>query len=319
MKNAILHGRVFAVLAAVLLVFSAALTAFADTGPKPSVHVSFEDLDEGACYATLLSSTASPGPWYVWDGEEDPARISPPEDVWMAFANYEDADGYCFLQIFWDITGGKSFEWSYWPPDNFKILIYFPETGEFASSGPLTRKAFDTYYVVKAEGRGIAGVEYDSAGSSDRRLATFEAEDRGYFLKDMAVRMAVTVVIELIAALVFGLLRGKSLLIILAANVATQIILNVALFFANEYLTTLWSFVIYVALELAITATEALIYCRMIPKVWVSKKNKALFDAGQLPEKKAKKLQVPSTVRIIVYAVAANALSFATGWIITWA
>ena len=318
MKKALSHGCLFAALTAILLVFSAALTAFADTGPKPSVHVSFEDLDEGTCYATLLSSNAGTGPWTAWDGREETAQIHSNEDVWMAFANYEDPEGYFFLQTFWEGTGGKSFVWSYWPPDTFKILIYFPETGEFASSEPLTRKAFDTYYIVNADGRGITGVKYDEVNSSDRKLFTRRTVDHEDVLKKIALRMAVTVVIELIVALIFGLWRGKSLLVILAANVATQILLNTALFFAGEYLEFLWAFIIYAVLEIGVTAAEAFIYCKIIPTAWVSRKNKSLLDAGRLPEKKAKKLQIPSALRIIIYAVAANALSFAAGWFITW-
>ena len=64
-------GRIIAVIAAVLTVFSCVVTAFADTGPKPAVHVTFENLGDAKCYATLLSKRPGGGPWSVWDGREE--------------------------------------------------------------------------------------------------------------------------------------------------------------------------------------------------------------------------------------------------------
>ncbi|MBO7658684.1 MAG: hypothetical protein J6T65_05155 [Clostridia bacterium] len=318
MRKSVSMGRIIAVIAAVLTVFSCVVTAFADTGPKPSVHVSFENLEEATCYATLLSSTSNYGPWSAWDGREENVGGDPTPEIWMAFAKYEDPDGYYFLRNIWEVGKDKGFAWTYWPPTDFKVLVYFPETGEFASTGALTRKAFDTFYIVKFEGHGIAGAEYDKENSSDKRMYAREIENYKYMFASAGVRLIVTIVIELVIALIFGLWRGKSLLIILAANVATQILLNVVLLLAEIFLMPIWTYILFIALEIGITALEAWFYCKTIPKVWVSWKNRALLAAGELSEKKVKSLNAPSNRRLIIYAIVANAASFAAGWIISF-
>lgn len=103
------------------------VTVFADTGPKPSVHVSFENMGGEPCYATLLSKTASTGPFYVWDGNEEHIDLSYgfiTEDVWRAFVEYDDPDGYFFLQrAVWKVSVSKDLTWGYYPPESFKILL----------------------------------------------------------------------------------------------------------------------------------------------------------------------------------------------------
>lgn len=107
-------------------------------GPKPSITVTPEGFGEDACYLTLLSQTETTGPWskhesfaaskdFYGDPEAD-------EAIWTAFNDYEDADGFYFLGCYGEVTGGEVtggqvFCWSYYPPDTFKILAYFPTAG----------------------------------------------------------------------------------------------------------------------------------------------------------------------------------------------
>ena len=133
-------------LAALLCAMS--VTVFADMGPKPSVRVTFKNLPEGPVYGTLLSKTSSTGPASAWDGDPEHAYIQPgAEDssVWQAFVDYQDPDGYYFLQWYWDCAA-EPLEWTYYPPSDFKILLYFPESGTFASSQICQRHAFDSYF-----------------------------------------------------------------------------------------------------------------------------------------------------------------------------
>lgn len=132
MKKRVLLLLLCAVLS--LLIFP--LTASADTGPKPSVKVSFKSLGDELCYATLLSKTESTGPATVWDGTEENARHNENESysyselnhkIWKAFVDYKDSDGFYFLQCGWQINETKSLDWAYYPPEVFKILLYFPK------------------------------------------------------------------------------------------------------------------------------------------------------------------------------------------------
>ena len=137
MKRRLFCGSILALLLVCLL----PLWAAADTGPKPSITVTPEGVGEDACYLTLLSQTETTGPWSKQesfaaskDSYGDPEAD---EAIWTAFNDYEDADGFYFLGCYGEVTGGQMFCWSYYPPDTFKVLAYFPDSGTFAV-GPVT-------------------------------------------------------------------------------------------------------------------------------------------------------------------------------------
>lgn len=125
-------------------------------GPKPSVVIDFKGLEDENYYVTLLSKTDSTGPYsaitkgpgYTMyeSGDED-------YDVFLKFAGYEDGDGYYFLQYFKNCGDSHRFAWTYYPPVNFKILVYFPDYDAFAvSAEAYERYAFDSYYSVSVSG-----------------------------------------------------------------------------------------------------------------------------------------------------------------------
>ena len=86
------------------------MKASADTGPKPSVRVTFENMGDELCYGTLLSKTPSTGPAHAWDGTEDGKYIHEGADeaVWRAFTEFKDEDGFYFLQWFWRADENKA-------------------------------------------------------------------------------------------------------------------------------------------------------------------------------------------------------------------
>lgn len=312
--------RVFTAFLCALCVFTAVqfiLPVSADIGPKSSTVVIFEGLGDELCYGTLLSEHRSTGPQSAWDGDpdtlDDPdalAEAFDPEmhwfgeldrDAWAAFVRYEDSDGFYFLQEGWLVSETKELAWTYYPPNRFKILLYFPESGTFAVSGILERYAFDTYYTVKMDGKGMENVEYDEENSTDERYDAWLRAERSYDFKweliSFALRMVMTVAVELLIALPFGYRRARQLAIILAANCGTQVILNVLLNLVNFY-SGEWAFVLaYVLLELLVFAVEAVIFSLTLHKY-----------SGETP---------PSRARAVIYALTANALSFAVGMLIS--
>ena len=56
--------------------------------------------------------------------------------------DYEDPDGFYFLQWFWECTQTDLLDWNYRPPQAFKVLVFYPETGEYRASGIYERYAF---------------------------------------------------------------------------------------------------------------------------------------------------------------------------------
>ncbi len=296
---------------ALFVFFSLPLRANADTGPKPSVHILFQNMGDELCYGTLLSKTPSTGPSSVWNGVERDAYHKDnyasallDYKTWKAFVDYADADGYYFLQhSVWQVNEKKSLSWTYYPPNDFKILLYYPETGTFAVSGVCKRYAFDTYYAVDMQGVEIGSVRYDEdLSNNDRtpgeegpvsdRLDAKKAYQWQQETVSLVARILITIAIEMGVALLFGF-RGKKALVLLAiVNTATQIILNVLLNLIH-FTSGAWAFVTgYILLELAVFAMEAALYSVMMKRIAGCEKPTRFY---------------------VLYALVANAVSFGAG------
>ena len=303
------------------------MKASADTGPKPSVHVTFENMGDELCYGTLLSKTPSTGPAEAWDGTEDGKYFfnGADETVWRAFVEYKDPDGFYFLQWFWRADEKKTLNWRYYPPQTFKILLYYPDratesgaadnsaggatrdsktsaaSGAFCVSDVLERYAFHSYYFVD-----MRNVQSETIGTIAKISATqgydYSAEILGFF-----VRFIITLGVETLLALAFGLRTKRAFLTVLAANGATQvalnILLNVQLHFNNVY----GVFPLYFFAELFVFVAEAALYCFIFGK----RKNGGV--SGSADENGGKAAIAYSKKRLILYAFTANLISFCIG------
>ena len=304
-----------------------AMKASADTGPKPSVRVTFENMGDELCYGTLLSKTPSTGPAGAWDGTEDgkPIFNGANETVWRAFTEFKDEDGFYFLQWFRRADENKALNWTYYPPQTFKILLYYPDratksgaadnsaggatrdskttaaSGAFCVSDVLKRYAFHSYYFVD-----MRNVQSETIGTIAKISVTqsydYSAEILGFF-----VRFIITLGVETLLALAFGLRTKRAFLTVLAANGVTQIalnlLLNVRLHFNNLY----GVIPLYFFAELFIFAAEAALYCFILGK----RKNGG--ENGSADENGGKAAIVYSKKRLILYAFTANLISFCIG------
>ena len=306
------------------------MKASADTGPKPSVRVTFENMGDELCYGTLLSKTPSTGPTRAWDGTEDgkPIFNGANEAVWRAFTEFKDEDGFYFLQWFRRADENKALNWTYYPPQTFKILLYYPDratksgaadnsaggatrdsettaaSGAFCVSAVLKKYAFHSYFTVNMA---------DIADNTGGNLITatplpvtqnydYSAEILGFF-----VRFIVTLGVETLLALAFGLRTKRAFLTVLAANGVTQvalnILLNVQLHFNNVYGT----FPLYFFAELFVFVAESALYCFILGK------RKSGGENGSADENGEKVAIVYSKKRLILYAFTANLISFCIG------
>ena len=262
--------------------------AGADMGPKPSVVIDFKGLEGETYYVTLLSKTDSTGPYSAITKGSDYALYESGDgdyDIFLKFAGYEDEDGYYFLQYFRDCGANHRFAWTYYPPVNFKILVYFPDYGTFAvSDAAYERYAFDSYYTVSVVGT----PENGNAAISAEKSYDYSAET-----VSLIVRIILTIALELAIALLFGYRQKRQLMFIGTVNVVTQIALNVALNMINYRMGWLAFTSFYVLLEIAVFAIEAVMYCTLMNK----------YSVKAMPKWKA-----------VVYALCANAASFAAGF-----
>ena len=240
-------------LLAMLILLAMPVTVKADIGPKPSVVIEFVGMEEQEYYATLLSEKRSTGPWsqgnpyYDYMGEEW---------VFEEFANYEDVDGYYFLSFMQDCSEDDTFEWTYYPPQRFKVLIYAVEDKQFYCSEEIyERYAFDSYFQVNvSKSHGVTIV-------TAQKSYDFSLE-----LLSLVVRIVLTIGIELGVAFLFRYKDRKSLKIIGITNIGTQVALNVLLNVIN-YRSGEMAFVFhYVWMEMVVFAMEAVIYTRLLDK-----------------------------------------------------
>lgn len=277
------------------------VTASADMGPKPSVRIIFKNMGDTLCYGTLLSKTDSTGPASAWDGTEEHARYNNSEyepdapldyETWKAFVEYKDADGYYFLQESWAVSETKKIEWTYFPPDSFKILLYYPETGVFVVSGIYEKYAFDTYYTVDMDGVTIGLVDYDEEQSTDERLHAYRSFNYIHEAFFLVVRIVITILIEMAVALLFGFRRKNQLLLLIVVNTVTQIILNVLLNCIHFQYGPLDFMAYYICLELVVFAVEAVVYCTCLKKI---------------------SNPVSENLFYVIYALVANGISFTAG------
>ncbi len=266
--------RLTLLLAVVVLAVGAALPAAADVGPKPSVELNFQGLEGQRFYATLLGNVTQYGPW---SAKEEYLDWRGDPEAWEAFARYPEPEGWYFLGNYADCTETGRFVWSYYPPETFYILVWLPEEDRYlCSNEPVSRYAFDSRFTVTATGEGLTvRSSYDYAGE----------------MLGLLVRAALTIALVSAAAwMLFGLRRRDQLALIFKVNLVTQLALNLLLNLCSYFSGPLLAVLVYGLLELLVFFTEGLVYSR-----WLR------WGEDQKPHP-------------WLYALGANAVSFAAGW-----
>ena len=271
-------------------------SASADMGPKPSVVVDFDGLSGETYYVTLLSSVESTGPFSALsfhkrdnpELDEMEMFYGDEEDypIFRKFLEYQDPDGYYFLQYFQNCSETHRFSWTYYPPPDFKVLLYFPDKDSFVVSGSFERYAFDSYFSAT-----ITNKVQPNSIFYDYMTVSRSYNYRGETLSLIA-RIILTIALELLIALLFLFREKKQLLFIIAVNLVTQVGLNVALNTINFSYGPLAFIFAFVLLEMAVFIIEATLYAVFLRKI-----SKAFVPVW----------------KPIVYAFVANAASFAAG------
>lgn len=280
---------------AALLIAVFPMTVSADTGPKPSVSVDFIGMSDELCYGTLLSERPSTGPHSAWDGDPEHGRhkgnyeyAALDYETWSKLVGYRDSDGYYYLEeAVWELGEKKELRWGYYPPERFKILLYYPESDSFLVSGILERYAFDSYYTVDMTDLGAGEGITASPTLSAYRSYEWQSESLNLLL-----RIVITIALEMLIALAFGFTEKRALLILIIVNSATQVALNLALNLIN-FRSGGGAFMLeYLKLELLVIILEAVVYS-VLMRIFLARK---------------RHIMIP-----ILYSVVANALSLIAG------
>lgn len=230
----------------------------ADMGPKPSVVVRFTGLEDTTYYVTLLSETSEIGPHNALLSQNGHRRYVEGDELYEVsnkFIAYQDRDGFYYLQYLQKCYDNETFTWGYYPPDQFKILIYIPDRDLFIESNEIfERYAFDSYYhanVMIVDSHMEAAVSEMEVRRSYNLLVEFGR---------LCARSVLTIMIEFAIALFFFTLTRKDRKVILVTNLMTQCLLNL---FANLILVKMGYFIyiiFYCLIEIVIIVVEAFIY-----------------------------------------------------------
>ncbi len=218
---------------------------FADVGPKPSVVINIEGLEDRAYYMTLLSHSPNNGPYFYVDPNEID-NWEGVDEILKKFLEYPVVEGYHFIGYYLENNSDNIFVWSYYPPDNYKVLLYFPDSDTFLiSEESYFNYAFATHYIMSVDDFMITLTKtYDS------KKETFS----------LIGRIVLTLLVEIGVAYLFAIRKRSLLYLIVGVNIITQVTLNVSLNFTSLYFGKVLSFTLFLVLEIVIFIIEAAIY-----------------------------------------------------------
>ena len=187
---------------------------------------------------------------------------------------------FWFLQEWWECSGQNPLSWTYYPPVQFKILLYFPDSDTFCISPIYERYAFDSYFTA------------DLADWESGEVAAVRSYDYTQESVNLVVRIVLTIILELLVAWLFGLRQKRVLAFLAGVNLVTQIGLNVVLNVINYKSGQMAFTASFIGLELVVLAVEVVLYTMILHRI------------SSNPDLRAKSA---------VYAVVANVASFAAG------
>lgn len=283
----LLKPIIFGIILLLMVLASFKITTHADTGPKPSVSISIKGETNGM-YLTLLSKTKGSGPWHI--DEDD---ILEADAIDTIFNEYANTKGFYYLFNYSKIDSGP-YNWGYYPPTTFMIVIYDSINDNIITdSKEYTREHFKTIYKLTLTNSAydIDDISYDS----------FKIDDKSGDTKDLVLgfilRLVICLLIEIIIAFFFKFIKLQYV-VVLCANILTQVILNLTLLLTikNNGFNEAMVYSIYAFLEILIIGIEWLIYILLMNK--------------------ANKENMVGKLRLFIYSLTANLSSFLLGFII---
>lgn len=277
--------RIISILLCALVFFALSVSAFADCGPKPSLNVTLKGSRGEHFYATVIGKESKPMYKEIELTDEDYAQAEndPEAAAYIKFAEYSDGDGFVFFGKVWDSEKTRTIHMGYYPPDIFKVLVWYPDSGLMVSTGEYNCYAFSSYFTVDLDN--INGFDIKATPS-------YEYIREGIAL---LLRMALTIAVELLLALAFGYRGKKAMLFLAAINAMTQILLNIVLSIETFRNGFTGFFIAYIPMELIVFTIELIIY---------------IFNLGKYDKYSGK------TGKIVAYTMTANFISLLLGFII---
>lgn len=218
---------------------------YADMGPKPSIELKFEGLDDQVYYVSVFSLPGTYGP----NGSINDVKVSygrgVPDEVQDQFFAYKASDNFCFWGVTKKITKEDNvFSWSYYAPEDFKVVVLLPD-GRIIEGEGMKKETFEAYYTCRIKDNKVEVQE------SFNYLAAFGK---------MLLRMAATILVELIIGFIFGYRSKPEIKRIVITNIITQLLLNLGVTVTDIYGGLLTALILMVPMEIVIFIIEGISY-----------------------------------------------------------
>ena len=272
-----------------------------DIGPKPTITITITGIEEDFYFEVLQleSRDVDPNPGYSQYDIDYYGDVFPEQLI-----GYQDNDGYASYTIYhccgYDQTyegvvdGVHTFTLKYYRPNPFKIALVIKETGTIITSKEIHADYFHATVnwdltgvdvSESSEGLGMISGRYEK----EPFIETFYISVLDFQVQvNFFYRVALTIIIELGILLLFGIKERKLLLLVVAVNIITQLILNIAIIRANELGGAFYYLFMLLLMEGIIFLLEFIAYMVIFRKK---------LSAG----------------KILLYALLANAASFLIG------
>lgn len=254
-------SRVLCMLLSLALLLLFPLRVSADTGPKPTTHIKVTEEKGKPIIVTLLAEADRSGPHNIIGKDETPESwwddlTEIEAKAWETFRDYEDPDGFHFWgEIYWNDV-----DWNYYPPEVFKLAVYYPyEDILLISEETYERYAFDSNYTLF-----LSDVDYSSSGTMSMKLEqAVDTMGEGF---GFLTRVLLTLAIEIGIALLWGYRKKDQLLTLLIVNVVTQLGLNLLLWIWYFFDGRTAAMLRLILAEIVVLVIETLIYSRTLPR-----------------------------------------------------
>ena len=185
----------------------------------PTILITLEDTIQENCYVTLLAQEDSSGPWVAVDTfaqSYQPEKAD--QEIWELFNSYQDPDGFHFLGFYQDCTLSQGFLWNYCPPETFKVLILYPDSGSFAvSQETYQRYAYDSHFSATVSGGQVTLTQTSTAVSQ---------------VLNLVIRTVLMLAVALLIAKLFRL-GGKQIPYLAGVHGGILLVLNLFLTLVN--------------------------------------------------------------------------------------
>ncbi len=270
----------------ILIISSYPIQVKADTAsPVSYAVIKLNGIEDRECYYTLLAETKVDESDVKYRQTQEETRKKYGEELWNVFSSYKDADGYYFMNDFRRVNGDEV-KWE-WPYKKFKVLIYFPNSRTYVVSNVCDDYAYDSYYEIDMNNIDLG---------SDSTVNVDAHRNYNYFREgvQLFIRIIATLLIEMMIAFLFGFREKRQIFIILAANIVTQVALNIYLnIFTYREGAWLYTLIPLFLGEIVVFILESVLYSLFLNRVATEKKKVGA-----------------AVISAIAYAFLANVVSF---------